>query len=165
MTLVRPSQAGVDSMYPYSAAGRNGMARNQLPKVQATRSRSSKARSPAIPYEKIDPEIRNLVSLLNRIPGLHTLWSCAGHTVDEACYVTIQTDLPNSLESLVRAMPFWGFRAGFRENRGWSQFVYATLNENLTYNLQIEGYPLQAKRDLIHDIERALEGSLSENLL
>ena len=136
-----------------------------MPKVPVSRSRSGRARLPAIPYQEIDPEIRYLVSLLNRIPGLQTLWSCAGHNLGEVCYVTIQADQPNSLEQLVCAMPFWGFRAGFRENRGWSQYVYAIVNKDLTYNLQLEGYPLQAKRDLIQDIERSLEGILTQNSL
>lgn len=34
---------------------------------------------PEIPYDKIDPEIRELVLLMNEIPGIRTVGSCAGH--------------------------------------------------------------------------------------
>ena len=37
------------------------------------------ARTPTIPWERIEPRIRNWIVKLNAIPGVSTVQSCAGH--------------------------------------------------------------------------------------
>ncbi len=48
---------------------------------------------PATPYESIDPEVRRLVRPISERPGLHTIWSCAGHALGEEAYVSFTAEV------------------------------------------------------------------------
>jgi hypothetical protein len=115
-----------------------------------------------IPFEIIDPEIRRLVALLNRFPGISTTNSCAGHGPGEPCYVSFRADSQEDVRRLVRVLPVWGCRAGFRENRAWSQHVGVFVAQDPDqYVLQIEGCPLFIQRELLGEVERALAVNLT----
>ena len=113
---------------------------------------------------RIDIEIRQLVSLWNRFPGITTLASCAGHKEGEGGYIAFTADTQSALEAVVRAAPFTGYRAGFERNEPTSQWVWFDIppSENgLTYRCQFVGVPFRRQRDLIQQIEESLEQSLS----
>ena len=120
------------------------------------------SRVDSIPFEVIDPEIRHLISLMNRFPGIVTTNSCAGHGPGEPCYVSFRADSQQDVRRFVAALPVWGCRAGFRGNKGWSQHVSVYIAANPEeYILQIEGNPLHMQRELIGDVERALQSAVT----
>jgi len=112
-----------------------------------------------IPWEDIDAEIRPLVALLNKVPGITTLQSCAGHNLDEEAYVSFTADAP-ALARVLAAIPEGGIQGGYRENRPWVQHGIVTVHPHAThgvvYALRIWGIPLWAQREAIAAVERRL---------
>ncbi len=113
-----------------------------------------------IPYEKIDFEIRNLVRLVNCFEGITTNGSCAGHSEGEEAEITFYSQSQESVFNLIRALPFWGVKGGFVNNRAQTQIIWMDVtpveNNKLVYCLRIGGSPLYAQRALLCEIENSL---------
>jgi hypothetical protein len=120
-----------------------------------------------IPYEQIDCEIRRLVWLVNRFPGIETEFSCASH---EDCnpegYVRFVSASQRDVECLLSSLPFIGWRAGVVANQfQWHAiFVDAVLNDEkgLRYTLRFLGHPQHVQRHLIGEIEKALAAAVNQ---
>lgn len=113
-----------------------------------------------IPYEDIDPEIRGLVKILNDVPGLRTEHSCVGHEIDEEAYVTLIAENQTVVANLLAALPFWGWKASFADNRPISKVIWTTVdlkpNGEVRYTLRLGGFPVYQKKELIVEIERSI---------
>ena len=129
-----------------------------------------------IPYDDIDVDVRRLVALLNRWPGLHTLYSCAGHGdelivgVCEA-YVCFTADDQATVRALINAIPNWGTRGACTEYQTELRHVGITLfhpgtvpdvaSDALVYRLTIAGAPLYYQRAQIQAIEDVLAAAVT----
>lgn len=115
-----------------------------------------------IPYEDIDAEIRPLIELMNKIPGLTTLFSCIGHEEDEEGYVLFEVESQAALKSLMSCLEQKGkasvcFTEGM-ENFRWNRALVSVnlYDERIRYRLSLRGSPLFMQRQLIGDIEKRL---------
>ncbi len=124
--------------------------------------------SEELPYNEMDVEVRKLVYLLNHFPNIKTIASCAGHTIDEAGYITIEAETQEDIGNLINMLPFWGPRAGITNNLPWSQHIWATVMPNKTgrphYVLQFSGHPFYKQRELIIEIEQTLKSHLPHRI-
>ena len=117
-----------------------------------------------IPYELIDCEIRPLVTLLNRVPGVTTLFSCAGHSEGEESYVTFRVRSRRALAAVLNALPCESWNAVLVGNRlHWKsvQVTARTADGDLHYDLRIAGSPLYEQRAALGELERRLTTALS----
>lgn len=120
--------------------------------------------SSAIPYAEIDIEIRALVELLNRLPGIETTDSCAGHSETDEAYIAFFAASQESLTGLLSLMPFWDWRAGFVANRPYWQSLWVSVTMQSGrpwYNLKIGGSPKYAQRRALGEVEAALMRALN----
>jgi hypothetical protein len=118
-----------------------------------------------IPYEDIDVEVRRLVRLMNGLPGIRTVGSCAGHSVEEAAEISFLADSQDSVMGLLVALPFLGWRGGFDCNRPrWAAVsVDLSLAESgIVYHLRLAGFPSYAKLELVGAVEGSLAISVRE---
>lgn len=119
----------------------------------------------AIPYEEIDCEIRPLVRLMNRFPGVRTEFSCAGHEEGQQGYVSFVAESQEALDRLVKALPFLHSKSCLTANHWtWRNiWIDCCLNarRELGYALRFFGHPLHAQRSLIDEIEKSLSAYLT----
>jgi hypothetical protein len=80
-----------------------------------------------IPYEEIDVEVRRLVQLLNRFPGILTTGSCAGHKLGDEAEVDFIADSQEAVAALLKALPFVGWRAGIVDDKPFTRTIYVSL--------------------------------------
>lgn len=130
-----------------------------------------RARSPECIEEDYDVDIRRLVALMNRWPGIRTIYSCAGHAVEAFRFVVearihFVVDTQATLRDFMDVVP---------EREGWTHlghysFLYhhawidvTTLSEQprldgraVVYRLNIVATPLAYQRTKIEAIENAL---------
>ena len=125
-----------------------------------------------IPWDKIDPEIRTLVRLLNDVPGIRTTSSCVGHPGEGGAadrlisgaigfIVEDQESLRKLLDilDLRTATPQITLRANVYEMRSIRcECGYYSEADQIMYNLIIAGEPLYAQREMIDLLERRLSG-------
>jgi hypothetical protein len=118
------------------------------------------------PYEQIDCEIRLLVRLINRFPGIRSEYSCAGHKEGDEGYVTFSAESQEALSGLVTALPPLTWSGGLLANR--FQWRSITLNVTiapdgrLRYNLRFAGDPQYVQRRLIGEMEATLAAALEQ---
>jgi len=127
-------------------------------------------------WDEIDVEIRPLVRLLNEQPGIHTLFSCAGHYGDDAVvsgYVTMRIDSLDNLISLVRKIGI-NVLTGCRQWATGPDYIkriyldHASIEcseldeDGVVFTLRIEGYPLRLQRERLGLIEAALSRAESK---
>lgn len=117
--------------------------------------------SHGIPYEDIDVEIRRLVGLVNRFSGICTVGSCAGHNPEEEAEIDFVAESQEAVTTLLRALPFVGWRGGITYNAPRVRSIYLTLypgaNGRPSYKLRLGGSPFYVQRELIGEVEEALE--------
>lgn len=113
-----------------------------------------------VPYEEIDPEIRRLVRLMNELPGIHTLFSCAGHRGNEETYVSFIAEQQADLGALLRTLPFTGAQTALIANHLEYKTLTVTagldLDGLLVYHLGIGGRPRYIQRQLLAEVEERL---------
>lgn len=119
----------------------------------------------AIPYDEIDIEVRRLVWLMNQLPGIVTLWSCAGHAEDEPSYVTFTAETQEALGEVLCVLPFQNAQMAVVGNRmHYTTLTVAAridLDGHLVYDLHVGGTPKYVQRQLLGELERALADYLS----
>lgn len=114
---------------------------------------------PEIPYEEIDVEIRRLVRLVNAVPGIQSISSCAGHDSDAEAVVSFQATDLDSLRCLVRCLPFQGVRARIWAGSPIVEAIFITTcfaGGKLTHELRVSGSPGFVKLRVIGQIEESL---------
>jgi hypothetical protein len=110
--------------------------------------------------KNIDPEIRNLVYLINQFKGIETIFSCSGHSLGESGYITFKGNSQKSLNNLLICLPKeWNIR-GFRENQPYSKDIWINAElmpkYGLVYSIRFQGSPFYVQRELIREIERRI---------
>lgn len=125
-------------------------------------------RSVLVDTSEIDVEIRELVCLINEIPGVRTVASCAGHNDDiwgyVEGYISFTTDNQSSLESLLSSLPrdsnFTSAGNVFEETR---RLFYCSCwydrdidPQQVIYRLTFGGRPVFYQRQLIDELVRGL---------
>lgn len=114
----------------------------------------------SIPYDQIDPLVRELVRILNDEWEIETTWSCSGHVPEEEAYVSFRAPCEEKLREFLRALPFYGWSAGFVGGRPMAKAVWTMVaidgEGNLRYDLRMSGTPEYARKELIGEIEAAL---------
>lgn len=111
-----------------------------------------------VPYDEIDVEIRRLVSIINKYPGIRTISSCAGHQQSLQSTVGFRAADQEALGRLVAALPFTGSQGQFLD-RPILQSIYVTVDNDHgapTYVLRISGSPYYIQRELLASVEEAL---------
>lgn len=123
-----------------------------------------------IPWDEIDPEIEPLVRLLNKQPGIRTLYSCAGHNSDSYSssrgiygYVTMTIDTLDNLICLVRKLGIKILTGWLTEDRLSEAYIECReLHDDdnvpfIVFTLHIKGQPLWVQRKKLMKIEKALK--------
>jgi hypothetical protein len=127
--------------------------------------KGSSQEAPDIPYEAIDVEIRRLVRLLNFMPGIRTVSSCAGHAPEEEAGISFVAESQEAVGTLLKALPFVGWRGGIANNLPRTRNIYLNVfpgeNDALLYVLRIHAAPFYVQRELIGEVEEALESYAS----
>ncbi len=118
-----------------------------------------------IPYEDIDVEVRRLVQLINQIPGIKTVESCAGHEPHNQAVIGFAASNQAALCRLLDAMPFLGVESSIWGEvpilRSICLTVEKARNKCLHHKLRITGFPIFAQRQLVMEIERHVTGWLA----
>ncbi len=113
-----------------------------------------------VPYEKIDCEIRSLVRLLNGVPGVATVFSCAGHGDRDEAYITFTAASQDALAAVLRALPFFDVHGSLVGNTyQWQCLTVSArmdIRRRLVYDLRLSGSPQFAQRQLIGLVEASL---------
>lgn len=123
--------------------------------------------SSAIPYDEIDAEIRPLIVLMNRLPGIRTEYSCIGHDEGDEGYISFRADCQEALERLLKCLPvgpqFSCNCQPFQENVRWnaSNVIVDVYEGQARYRLSLRGSPLFMQRQLVASIEKALRESVA----
>jgi hypothetical protein len=117
-----------------------------------------------VPYDAVDVEIRHLVGLLNRLPGISTTSSCAGHDVHvPQTVVSFRAESQCALCGLIQALPFLGSRGRFLD-QPILESIYVTVehehNRRISYQLRVTGAPFYMQRQLVGEVEQAIISSL-----
>ncbi len=122
-------------------------------------SKSVPAVMTPINYAEFDCEIRVLVELMNRVQGLHTLCSCAGHADGEESAIAFQCDLKAFMVILL-AIPERNRTELFNNNRlHWANATVdaaMTKSEGIIFTLRVNGEPRFYQRLFLYDIEARL---------
>lgn len=130
-----------------------------------------------VPYDDINAEIRPLVRLMNRMPGISTLSSCPGHGTGDSAYVAFVAESQQELYALLNALPRTGSRGLLTENRFEHRELWVTaaiqqgplmpsrglvyeVGDRPLYSLKIGGYPMYAQRRMLAEAEDALRAYL-----
>jgi hypothetical protein len=113
-----------------------------------------------VPYDAVDVEIRHLVGLLNRLPGISTTSSCAGHDRHvPQTVVSFRAETQCALCGLIKAMPFLGSRGRFLD-RPIMESIYVTVehehNRQISYQLRVTGAPFYMQRQLLGEVEQSV---------
>ena len=115
-----------------------------------------------VPYDDLDPLVRELVRVLNEIWGLRTTASCQGHGYDEVAYVSFVSADLDTVRALLSALPLLGWRGGFAWNRPVAKAVWVTASPDssgLRFDLTLSGYPEYARKELIVEVESCLRAA------
>jgi hypothetical protein len=123
------------------------------------------AAAPSIPYEEIDVEIRRLIRLANRFPGIRTTGSCAGHKPEQEAEIDFVVESQEAVATLLGALPFVGWRGGIANNFPHTKTIYVNVYPRETgcplYKLRLGASPFYVQRQLIGEVEKALASYLS----
>lgn len=119
-----------------------------------------------ISYEQIDVAIRPLIALVNELPGIKTISSCAGHQKGEECRVVLTATTMENLARLISLLPtlgaHWWLDAGVPVlSAVWITVEGRSNGREVQFCLHLTGRPDWARRDLIDQIERALSAHLA----
>jgi hypothetical protein len=128
---------------------------------------SSKHQDKPIPYEEIDVEIRRLVYLLNQLPGIRTVASCAGHEPGAAIVVSLSVKCPCGIHELARRLPFIGVRGVLIHDQPESASILlmmSTISGGLAYELRINGYPDHMRWRTLGQVEKSLLEAFTEGV-
>lgn len=122
-----------------------------------------------IPWDEIDPEIKLLVGLLNKQPGVETLHSCAGHEDDYKIngqitgYVTMKIDSWDNLIRLVQKIGIYVLTTVAQGDCFVEAYIECRERYNdgkeIIFNLHIRGKPLRVQRWKLKQVGTALSGS------
>lgn len=111
-------------------------------------------------YAEIDLEIRRVVWLLNELPGITTLQSCAGHAESDEAYVTFAAGDQDALSRVLDAMPFLDYQSVLTDRRIEWQCITLSVRlddeRRLVYDLRIKGSPLYVQRRALYAVEVGL---------
>jgi hypothetical protein len=118
-----------------------------------------------MPYEEIDCEIRHLVKLMNRFPGICTTASCIGHDDHTEAYISFLADSQDHLRLLMLVLPFLRWKGSLMANQFRWQCIWIDTNldneRRIQYALRIAGAPLFMQRQAIAEAEDTLSKSLA----
>lgn len=113
-----------------------------------------------IPYEEIDVEVRRLVRLMNALPGIRSVGSCAGHEPEAEAVVTFKAAELEAVARLARLLPFHGVRPRLVGGRPVVGAIVVTVRHceelGLVHDLRLSASPDSFRWDLIGEVEANL---------
>ena len=120
--------------------------------------------------EKIDEGIRELILVLNQLPGIKTLQSCSGHSSDMWAYtegyVAFTAETQDNLINLLKRLPFERDNITFSGNEYYKRRLDCSCNysqnmrpNQIVYNLAFGGQPVFNQRLLIVELTQVMKNS------
>jgi len=114
----------------------------------------------AIPWEEIDVEIRRLVRLMNMVPGIRPIASCAGHDSDSEAVVTFRAANLNAVARLAESMPWLGPKMRFVAGRPMVGVILLTVcrsdHAGPVLDLRLSAWPEIGRWDVVARVEARL---------